>query len=66
MTTKEALKESKPFIDKCDRDGDPYLIVHFSQEDDYFKGIHERMDFMDATIIIKKLIKHFKINKEIL
>lgn len=66
MTTKEALKEGEPFISKCDKDGDPYLLVHFSQEDDYFKGVHERMGFADAIIVIKELVKYFGINSDVL
>ena len=39
------------------------LIVHFSREEDYYTGLHDGLDKMDAVIIIKQLMKDFKFNE---
>lgn len=66
MTDKECEKLITPFTSKADKDNDPYLVVHFSREQDYFKGYHERMDSLDAMIVIKNLVNYFKINEILL
>lgn len=66
MTTKEQREIIRPFISRCDKDGDPYLLVHFSRENDYFEGTHNGLDFLDAIMVIKELVKIFGINKEVL
>ncbi len=66
MTTLEAEEMMDVFALKCKTDNDPYFIIHFSKSDDYFKGDHNNMDWLDAIIIIKQLVKDFSINKQIL
>ena len=63
MKLKESKKLIQPFIDQCKKDNDCYLIVHFSQEEDKFSGYSE-MDAADALLIIKELIKNYKLNPE--
>lgn len=59
MTIEKGKQLVQSFIEQTDKDTDPYLIVHFSREDDRFNGLHERLDKMDAQIIIKQLIEFF-------
>ena len=66
MTKDTGEELLQPFIEQCDKDADPYFIVHFSRSDDWFNGLHDRMDFADALIIVSKLIELFEINPLIL
>lgn len=66
MTTNNAYELAKPFIDKAEQDADPYMVIHFSREEDFYKGWHEGMDIGDALLVIKHLVNHFKIDKELL
>lgn len=59
MTKNKAAELLKPFIDECVKDTDPYFVVHFSRTDDYFSGFENGLDFLDATIIAKQLVKQF-------
>ena len=43
----------------------PYLFVHFSREDDNYKGVtSSQMDIGDALIVIDHLMEQFGINGE--
>ena len=67
MKNDKALKVLTPLAAKLDKDGDTYLFVHFSREDDHFKGLDSsNMDFADALIIIKHLVNKFGIDKKVL
>ena len=58
--TREAAKELlKPFIEKCDEHKDPYFYCFFSRQEDKFDGDWEGLDFLDASIIVKQLVKSF-------
>lgn len=59
MTTQTSEKLVQPFIDKAQEDDDPYLVVHFSRQQDELFGVHAGLDKMDAQIIIKQLVKSF-------
>lgn len=59
MTRKRAKKMLEPFMKKCGKDSDPYYLVHFSRVDDYYSGFEEGLDFLDATIIARQLVKSF-------
>lgn len=65
MKKPTAQKLLKPFTDQCEKDKDPYLVVHFSRKDDYYSGFHE-LDTLDAIIVIKEIVKHCGINREAL
>jgi hypothetical protein len=62
MTTTECKNLITPFCDRAEKQNDPYLIVHFSRQEDHYKGYHEGMDAVDAMIVIKHLVRHFKID----
>lgn len=66
MKIKEGEKLIKSFVENCEKNSDPYLVVHFSKEDNHFQGTHDFMDSFDAIIVIKNLIKEFGIDKRIL
>ena len=67
MKTKEAKKHFNGITKLMDQDTDPYMMVHFSKDDDYYYGQYSKhLDMFDAIIIIKKLIDTYKINKKCL
>jgi hypothetical protein len=66
MKINDGRKKLEGFIKQAEKDGDPYLIVHFSREEDRFKGIQDGLDFGDALIIVNQLIKEFDIQPEAL
>ena len=45
----------------CEESGDPYLLVHFSREEDKYIGDHSGLEMMDAAIIVRQLVKEFGI-----
>jgi len=59
MTKQKAADLLTPFINECTNCGDPYFVVHFSVDDDYFSGFENKLDFLDATIIMEQLVKQF-------
>lgn len=63
MKLKKGKELLQPFIDEADKDNDPYLLVHFSRQEDKFTGLHERLDKMDAQIIMKELVKFFEFDE---
>lgn len=66
MKTKDFKTLIKPIAERLDKEKDPYLMVHFSREDNYSHGVHEGMDKLDAMIVIKELVKKCKINETLL
>lgn len=64
MTPQEFEKTITPVIKKIEKDGDPYLFVHFSQSRDYFTGLHEGLDKFDAVIIMKQLFEFFEMTED--
>jgi hypothetical protein len=65
MKIKEGEKLLQPFKDECKNSVDPYLVVHFSRDEDKYDGTHEFMDQFDAMIVIKDLLNEFKITKPV-
>ncbi len=63
MKIKEGELLLNNFKFACEESNDPYFVVHFSREEDKFSGDHEHLDEWDARIIIKQLMKDFKINE---
>ena len=61
MKTNKSKELVKPFIDQCEKDGDCYMIVHFSKQEDKFYGLTD-MDAGDALVIIHELINQYKLN----
>ena len=59
MTREKAKELINPFIDGCNKDKDPYFYCFFSREEDKFEGDWEGLDFADAAIIVKELVKKF-------
>ncbi len=51
------------FTNLCDADKDSYFLIHFSKEEDKYAGYHERIDWADARIILKHLIKEFDLTE---
>lgn len=66
MKIKEGEYLLQDFIDKAEKDKDPYFVVHFSRKDDYFMGYHERMDEGDALIVVKNLIEIFNLSPDVI
>ena len=65
MKNETALKQFKTLQVSLEKDKDPYLFVHFSQEDDHYKGVTSKdMDIGDALIVIEHLMEQFGINGE--
>lgn len=44
MTIKKFKENIKTYRKACDKDRDPFLIVHFSREENKYHGAHERID----------------------
>lgn len=63
MRNQEFEKRIQPLLDECKKQGDHYVVVHFSKVDDHFVGM-EQMDFTDALIVIDNLIKNHKLNPQ--
>jgi hypothetical protein len=51
-----------PLTDTLEKDGDPYLLVHFSKEDNAYTGLHDGLDKYDALIIMRQLATHFNMD----
>lgn len=66
MTINQSNELLTPFIEKAKIDGDPFLVCHFSREQDRYAANHKYMDAFDAMIVIKELVKHFGINETLL
>jgi hypothetical protein len=67
MKNDTVLKAFKPLQKKMEKDSDPYLFIHFSREDNHFKGLTSTdMDMADALIVINHLVSRFKINRKAL
>lgn len=62
MKIEDSKKLFKDIIAKMEEDNDAYFLVHFSREDDKFDGTHGNMDFADALILVKQLMREFHIN----
>lgn len=66
MTNEHFFELAKPATDKSTQDGDPFLICHFSREQDKFKGVTQDMDAADAMIIVSHLIAEYGLNPEVI
>lgn len=67
MKNETALSKFKPLQLQMEKDKDPYLFVHFSREEDAFKGVtSNRMDGADAIIVINHLINRFNLSAEVI
>lgn len=65
MTIITAQKEITEYANAAQADGDRYLFVHFSREEDRF-GAFQNIDSTDAKLVIKGLAKHFGIDLEVM
>lgn len=66
MKIKTGRKKLDDFIGQANRDKDPYLLVHFSRNEDKYMGYNDHMDLGDALIIIRELCSQFNIEKKAL
>lgn len=64
MKNNDFSNKIKPILQKAKSQGDHYLIVHFSKEDDHFIGEHS-MDQGDALIVICEIMKNFQLKPEV-
>lgn len=62
MKIDQGRTASSQFEDACKKDNDPFLVVHFSRDEDKYDGRHDGLDFADALIIVGHLCNHFKLN----
>jgi len=58
MKTTEAKKLLKPFMDRCKKDNDRYLLFHISQEQDKFKAL-AKVSPGDVLVIIHELVEQY-------
>lgn len=65
MEKNKALNLLKPFTTQCEKDNDPYLVVHFSRKDDYYSGFRQ-LDKLDAIVVIREIVQHCGIDREVL
>lgn len=63
MTISKGKELLQPFFDSVDKDGDPYMVCHFSRQADFYQGYHERLGSMDAVMIISELVKFFELDE---
>lgn len=66
MKRSEFKDSVRAFIKMADADSDPYLLVHFSREEDKYTGLDDRMDPMDALVVIRELIRIHNLSPEII
>jgi hypothetical protein len=66
MTTEYGNILLEPFKVTSKNDDDAYFVCHFSKIEDKFAGSHDGIDAVDAMIIIKQLVKDFKIDSTLL
>lgn len=66
MKISDGEQRAYDFMQKAKEDGDPYLVCHFSAEEDKYNGFHGGMDKLDAMIVIKQLVKDFDISSTLL
>ena len=66
MTIQQGEQLLAPFIEAAKKDKDPFILVHFSRQDDYYQGRDCGMDMGDALLVIRQLIKAFDINTDAL
>lgn len=66
MTTLKAKELTMAFCRECEKDGDPFLVVHFSRVQDRYEGFNDGMDAGDALIVIRELVKQFELDKEVI
>jgi hypothetical protein len=66
MTIRDGKKMIGDFVIRAERDGDPYLIVHFSRIEDEYRGYDNGMDQADALLVIQQLVRAHEINPEAL
>lgn len=63
MTIKQGEALLSNFITAATINSNPFLIAHFSRQDDQYRGYHEGLDRLDAAIIIRELVQHFKMTE---
>jgi len=51
----------KDFCANAEADTDPYLVIHFSHEDDLYEASYYGLDALDVLVIIGDLIKQFNL-----
>lgn len=66
MTTEQSEDLLRPFVAQAKKDGDPYVVAIFSREEDRYCCGHDGLDQLDAMILIKGLVKHYKIDELLL
>jgi hypothetical protein len=53
-----------PILTQCKKDGDAFMSVHFSREEDKYQIGTTSMDAGDALIVVQSLIKNFGLSPE--
>lgn len=64
MSREEFEKTINHFIERAEKDKDPYSVIHFSREQDVYTGYDSGLDFGDALMIVSGLCKKFEITPE--
>jgi hypothetical protein len=63
MTLEDAYQRTAEMRERAEADGDHYLFVYFSREEDKYRATAD-LDAGDALIVIGQLIEKFNLSAE--
>ena len=66
MKIDDFMKQISNTIETAEKDGDGFMVIHFSKQENKYFGKHANIDGADALIIVRDLIKLFGLSPKII